>query len=597
MNGLKPSLLDRAIGYVSPGWFAARQQVRLESSYREGLGTRLSEVYTKSNSTSFGSSTDRQRTGSMRDRARNAYRDNPVARTLIEAEMDNVVSDGFNLNATTKDEGFNREAEERWYEWLERADIRGLRSGCELQRLIWRTARIDGDAAVVLVDDNGASRLQIVPGDKIKNKRGTSDGRQRDGSYIVSGIEFTPSLQPRAFYIEVEDGYGQIDSTRVAANDVRFLAHLREPNQIRGESAFNTVFELLNQLSQYVDGVALAAWMATVFGLIYKDANSAKQVQGLPLLTNSQGNPQRALTLENGMVKYMAPEGEVVQVDAKQPLQQTPAFIQSMLRLIGMPFRMPLEVIAQDLSTANFASARIGLLGFYRHCRSRQSWFVSRFLTPTYQWWLSRERKRQLLGEGGAFKSSFPEMFWDHSFSGNAWDYTDPVSEVQSDLLQIDMGIKSPEMVMIERGRNPRMVGEQLKKLRPDVRSSMTREPMAQAATPSAVEKMAEFKQKVWLGFQADGTVADVAANLTDIKELTRDVGLPVNEEYIDPYLPVVADPGPLVTGDTIKDPEGDIVGGDVQPPAPTPADPAGSGATPPADPAAPAEPKPQPAK
>ena len=74
---------------------------------------------------------------------------------------------------------------------------------------------------------------------------------------------------------------------------------------------------------------------------------------------------------------------------------------------------------------------------------------------------------------------------------------------------------------------------------------------------------IAKFKREVWLGFMRDGTVSDVMANLTDIKMLTKEVGLPTNEEYAEPYLPVVADRG-LVTGETRKDSEGDIVGGTV---------------------------------
>ena len=41
---------------------------------------------------------------------------------------------------------------------------------------------------------------------------------------------------------------------------------------------------------------------------------------------------------------------------------------------------------------------------------------------------------------------------------------------------------------------------------------------------------MAEFRRAVWLGFQRDGTVSDVLANQTDLKRLTEEVGLPVNE-------------------------------------------------------------------
>jgi phage gp29-like protein len=74
------------------------------------------------------------------------------------------------------------------------------------------------------------------------------------------------------------------------------------------------------------------------------------------------------------------------------------------------------------------------------------------------------------------------------------------------------------------------------------------------------------FNREVIRAFLADGTTTDVMANLTDMKALTDKAGLPVNEEYEEPYLPVVGRSGPPVTGETVKDAEGDIVGGMAEP-------------------------------
>jgi hypothetical protein len=71
-------------------------------------------------------------------------------------------------------------------------------------------------------------------------------------------------------------------------------------------------------------------------------------------------------------------------------------------------------------------------------------------------------------------------------------------------------------------------------------------------------------KRAVLDKFLADGTVNDVIANLTDIKALVRELNLPVNEEYDEPYLAVQDAQGNPVTGDTVRDSEGDIVGGTV---------------------------------
>jgi hypothetical protein len=122
-------------------------------------------------------------------------------------------------------------------------------------------------------------------------------------------------------------------------------------------------------LDRYVDGVSLAAWMATVMGIIFKQNNAGRQLAALPTLANSQGVQQKAITFERGMVKYIGTDEDVAQVQASQPMQQTPEFIRTMYRMLGQPFDMPLEIIAKDMSTCNFASARIGLLPFYRTCR------------------------------------------------------------------------------------------------------------------------------------------------------------------------------------------------------------------------------------
>jgi phage gp29-like protein len=79
------------------------------------------------------------------------------------------------------------------------------------------------------------------------------------------------------------------------------------------------------------------------------------------------------------------------------------------------------------------------------------------------------------------------------------------------------------------------------------------------------------FQRDVFKGFLADGTVSDVLANQTDLKALVADVGLPVNEEYVDPYLPVRDGSGQLVSGDLLKDSTGQIIGAEPQAPEPDP--------------------------
>jgi capsid protein len=480
MPELAQNWLDRAICATFPDWGARRLIARQAmASYKGGVPTRTSELWTQAQGFRFGTTSERQQVLGTRDRAYQAYDNNPVARTLVQTETDNVIGDGLNYQPASSSEEWNREAEDRYYRWLEECSVRGpdVETGCEVQRSIWSYSRVAGDIGWVLVSRGPESRIQVVRAENIC----TPDGKQTDPS-IYDGIRFDQFGRPTTFYVlSTDERNGRRTFTEIAARDFVWFPHMTKPGQARPPSCYATIFDLLAHLDRYVDGVSLAAWMATVFGIIFKESSASRQVANLPYATNSQGTQQRALTLENGQVKYTAPEGEVVQVDAKQPMQQTPEFIRTMYRMLGQPFDMPLEVIAKDMSTCTFASARIGLNPFYRSCRIKAGRFGSRW-SRTIRWWLSRERQRTA-DDPNRWSTPFPADYWNHELLPNAWDYTDPLTDPQSDLLQIDMGIKSPQMVAMERGRNWQRIRDENKTWRdeagdtPVLHSTYTRDP------------------------------------------------------------------------------------------------------------------------
>lgn len=484
------SKLDNLIAWASPKWAYERSAYRMAlNSYKGGVATRTSELWSSANGFRFGTTAERQSIVDACSRAYSAYDNNPVAKTLMDTETDNVIGDGLNYQPTTDDEGWNREAKDRYYEWLEDCSVRGgdVETGCEVQRQLWQDSRVAGDIGWILVSrgtpDRLESRIQIVRAENIV----TPDGKYSDRN-IFNGIRFDAWGKPTAFYVLTTDEYGKRDFATIEARDFVYLPHSTKSNQARPPSCYITIFDYLAHLDRYVDGVSLAAWMATVFGIVFKKNNAARQLSNLPLLTNSQGDQQKAITFENGSVKFVGTDEEVAQVQATQPMQQTPEFIRTMFRMIGQPFGMPLEVVALDMSTCNFASARIGLLPFYRKCRIKAGRFGSRW-SRTIRWWLSRERLRSN-DDPKKWVSAFPADYWNHELLLNEWSYTDPISEAQSDQLQIDMGTKSVQAVIAERGRDAEQIlrerrewMEKTKEL-PQTHSTLTRDPAPEPVEP-----------------------------------------------------------------------------------------------------------------
>lgn len=442
------NLIDRAIGYISPASALRRRVARdFLNSYQDGIPNRLGTTYSDPLTSMLGNYNQRNQKKNMRHRAINADENNPLARALLNTETDNIVAEGFNLQAKTDSKEFNTEAEVKWHEWLEKADIRGMFGRVDIQRLPYRMGRRDGDVGIVLVADGLESRLQIVPADMIDSPF----EQPVDANPMVSGIQFDQYGSPIAFSVKQQIDAHTPKYTKIPSRDFVFICNTVDPVAARGETCFATIFDLLDQLDNYVDALVIAARMGAIFGLIFREATGSKQFAGLPSLINGNSQQQKALTLENGLVKYIGNADDIVQVQAQQPMNQSSDFIRSMLRLIGIPFDMPLEIIAKDMSTANFASARIGLLQYYRSARIKQARYAAHW-SRIYRWWLSRERAKQLAGAENAMMTPFPEMFWDHAMIPRGWPYTDPVSEAQGDLLAIEIGKKSPQEVAAEAG-------------------------------------------------------------------------------------------------------------------------------------------------
>jgi lambda family phage portal protein len=444
------NLIDRTIEAIAPGWAVQRAVARERlATHRGGVSTRVSRQWGQSQSIRGGTAAQRWNQAARRDRARKVYAEHPIGRSLLKTETDNVVSCGFTLQAKalnqdgTAAEEFNAESEDRFSEWLEIADIRGMLGATDLIRQFYRSPRRDGDGGIVLVDQGGGSRLQYIPGDLICNPMG------KIGPNMIDGVEVDAVSRPIAFHVKSQNEWGKLDFQRVPANNFIFLApEIDDDLGIRGDSCYSTIFNPLDQIDGYIDAVIIAARMAAVFGLIIKEETAAAQFAGLQAITNSQGNQQKAVTLENGQLKYQGTAESVVQVVPQQPMNQTPDFIRTICRLLGLPFDMPLELVFKDLSQTNFSSARIGLIGYYRACRARQRAFMRRCLTRIYRWWLLREIKMQRI------LAPIPFEPLAHIFMAEGWDYTDPVSEMQADLLAIDLGIKTPQQCTAERGRD-----------------------------------------------------------------------------------------------------------------------------------------------
>jgi hypothetical protein len=139
----------------------------------------------------FGTTGERQQQTDARSRAYQAYDNNPVARTLVRPRRDNVIGDGLNYQPTTDSKEWNREAKDRYYQWLENAGPRpDVDTGCELQRMLWSRraspATSGGSSSTATTSTRVDSRIQVC-------RRRTSS--RRTGCTPTGGLRRHP-LRP-----------------------------------------------------------------------------------------------------------------------------------------------------------------------------------------------------------------------------------------------------------------------------------------------------------------------------------------------------------------------------------------------------------------
>jgi lambda family phage portal protein len=457
---------------------------RMEFSYSGGLTTRLGTNYPASQGMiGTNSPLKRATLRAMRDRSRHLDRNNPLAASLLDRSVENVIGHGMKLQAMTDDDGFNEAVETLWEDWWcgGKADIRGMSTGAQLESLWYRTHLCDGDLGIGLVDqgDNGAF-VQTITGEYIDTLTGGYDAKTR----TFEGIQFNQFGRPVAFNVLTEDPATLARSSKpVDARDFIFYPRLKHTNQLRGEPAFATTFDLFDQTYGIIDASTIAVRIAACQAMIVKKGAAGTALTNLPTVTNSQGAAQKALTIEPGMVHYLQPGEDIASFNPSQPQQNLPEFLRLLFRTVGIAVGLPLEILMLDFSQSNYSNARAALLQLQRACRPQQRLFCKRVMSRIYQWRVSKWVK------DGELKvpAAITDTYWTHNFLPPGWAWVDPQKDGAANMMKLDAGLTTKAQICAEQGeeyddiravRSKEIKDDEEAGL-PEVRSHLTRDPMA----------------------------------------------------------------------------------------------------------------------
>lgn len=474
--------LDSLIAMLSPEWGLRRQAARNALQLSAGRGFRsarpgrLNRAKPQSGSADYHTEVQRDRRDQV-DISRQLVRDNCVPDGMLQRVAENVIGpEGLKPQAGTESEDWNRKAEELWTEWGYReADVRKLATFPELQRLLCRTWLRDGDVGLIKRSDG---RLQTVLSDQLASPPGKElDARFRDG------IELDRDGAPARFYV-VDDPDADLTNPNrryttkrrvIDTRDFIFLARRADPEQTRGMPVFAQAEHLFEHLDGLIEAVVVAARMAACYGLVIETPYGPNQT--LPQNPGANGALYRTENIEPGSVKYLELGEKMSQLTPSQPATNFSDFVAALARLCGLQLGLPLELVFLDFSRTNYSSARAALLQAYRAFECLQAYFGDHLMRAVWEWqvgrWIAQGKLR-------------PRADWRKvTFVAPAWQWIDPVKELQGAALELDLGLATWAEMVRRLGKDAETMfkarTEELKKRKkegwPDVRSTLTRDP------------------------------------------------------------------------------------------------------------------------
>ena len=450
-------LFERVIRGISPKWAASRTKYRRQeelihafASYRHSAISRLQRARGGKSGTADAHLDVIERSNLM-ERCRDLERNNAIAKGMLDRSVDNVIGVGMTPQSRAGHEDIKghkklREAQEDAFkEWAANgADIRGQLSFGHIHRIGYRSRMRDGDVGYILT----GGQLQPIEADRICSPH------DLDKENIVQGVQMDDVGRPIGYWIaNVSSRFGMVNSADCEFVPAKNFIHIYDPerfSQTRGAPAMSSCVGYFEQLDQYIEYELVGAGVAACLSAIITGDEHTDPWAGFAGTEgNAKGEDQRITELEPGAIINLSgtQNGKVTVVDPSKPPKQFPDFVTAILRFLGLPLGLPLELISLDFQKGSYSSARLALLQAYRTFRCQQKIEEMQFCRRVWNW---KQREFALKGQVRIPKSV--TLPYRHVWQASGWEWIDPEAEIKGHALAMDRGMETLQEIAEQKG-------------------------------------------------------------------------------------------------------------------------------------------------
>ncbi len=473
----RPPFVTRMAERFFPQWGQANRQAALQSylfdqvSRRQGFqravhqfaasydilhGDRSRKGYIKNLLGTGDTHLTEQALSDLREVARDASRNDPVIKGLLETYAEGVVGTELPIQARSSDESWNKAREASWKETMldKPCDSTGRFNFPHCIFLAIQSFSRDGDF-FVLFREGGP---QLIEGERV----GSPSGEKLGGELfdVTNGVATEKTTgKVIGFYIGAPNKWGFIESgtyTRHTADEVHQVFDPDRVSYTRGEPLLTPSVQWFDKFSRYADAELVTSCVQACQGV----AITSKSPQSsLPSPATHKANSEvmaedsmKRFVMSPGMVWDLDPDETVQNIGVTRPTTVFGEFMNKVLTIAGRAAGLPLMLITQDLSGATFMNARIAAQMAQERWRKVQAFVVTPLASRWYLWQTERDisASRDL--------RPAPKDWRKHEVMCRRWPYVDPEKEAKADEIELRNGTTSRTFICARSGRDYRDV-------------------------------------------------------------------------------------------------------------------------------------------
>jgi lambda family phage portal protein len=433
-----------------------RTLTQFAASYDILHGDRSRKGYVKSLLGTGDTHLTEQALSDLREVARDASRNDPVIKGLLETYAEGIVGTELPIQSRGSDEGWNKAREAMWKEQMvdRPCDSSGRFSFPHCIFLAILSFARDGDFFVLFREEGP----QLIEGERVGSPRGLKMGGE---TFDVNNGVATEKTTGKVigYYIGTPNRWGYIEPGSYARHTAEEVHQIFDPDRVsytRGEPLLTPSVQWFDKFGRYADAELVTSCVQACQGVAItsKSPESPLPSPAVPR-PNTEVNAEDSLkrfTMAPGMVWDLDPDEGVQNIGATRPTTVFGEFMNKVLTIAGRAAGMPLMLITQDLSGATFMNSRVATQMAQERWRKVQAFVVSPLASRWYLWQTEREiaASRDL--------RPAPKDWRLHEVMCRRWPYVDPEKEAKADQIELGNGTTSRSFICARSGRDYRDV-------------------------------------------------------------------------------------------------------------------------------------------